>query len=160
MDLSPKRTDRVEGTAYFTFFLRWYYIVAKELYILDEPCKGLHYRDITKIVKATKDLIHRGNTVIAIEHNKQYISSSDCIVELGPVGGPDGGYLISQSSMPPTTEYQLAFKQTSKAQDYFEVNNINFRNIHGQNARFPIGGITCITGVSGSGKSTLASVVS
>lgn len=130
------------------------------MYILDEPYKGLHYRDITKIVKATKDLIHRGNTVIAIEHNKQYISSSDCIVELGPVGGPDGGYLISQSSMPPKTEYQLAFKQTSKAQDYFEVNNINFRNIHGQNARFPIGGITCITGVSGSGKSTLASVVS
>ena len=129
------------------------------IYILDEPCKGLHYRDITKIVKATKDLIHRGNTVIAIEHNKQYISSSDCIVELGPVGGPDGGYLISQSSMPPKTEYQLAFKQTLKAKDYFEVNNINFRNIHGQNARFPIGGITCITGVSGSGKSTLASVV-
>lgn len=160
MDLSLKRTDRVEGTAYFTFLLRWYYIVAKELYILDEPCKGLHYRDITKIVKATKNLIHRGNTVIAIEHNKQYISSSDCIVELGPVGGPDGGYLISQSSMPSKTKYQLAFKQTSKAQDYFEVNNINFRNIHGQNARFPIGGITCITGVSGSGKSTLASVVS
>lgn len=66
------------------------------MYILDDPCKGLHYRDITKIAKATKDLIHRGNTVIAIEHNKQYISSSDCIVELGPVGGPDGGYLISQ----------------------------------------------------------------
>ena len=64
MDLSPKRTDRVEGTAY---------IVAKELYILDEPCKGLHYRDITKIVKATKDLIHRGNTVIAIEHNTIYL---------------------------------------------------------------------------------------
>ena len=55
------------------------------IYILDEPCKGLHYRDITKIVKATQDLIRRGNTVIAIEHNKQYISSSDCIVELGPI---------------------------------------------------------------------------
>ena len=121
------------------------------IYILDEPCKGLHYRDITKIVKATRDLIHRGNTVIAIEHNKQYIASSDCIVELGPVGGPDGGYLISQSSTPQNTGYQLAFKQTLKARDYFEVNNINFRNIHGQNARFPIGGITCITGVSGSG---------
>ncbi|WP_300800793.1 ATP-binding cassette domain-containing protein [uncultured Akkermansia sp.] len=129
------------------------------IYILDEPCKGLHYRDITKIVKATRDLIHRGNTVIAIEHNKQYIASSDCIVELGPVGGADGGYLISQSSTPQNIGYQLAFKQTLKVQDYFEVNNINFRNIHGQNARFPIGGITCITGVSGSGKSTLASVV-
>ena len=129
------------------------------IYILDEPCKGLHYRDITKITKATRDLIHRGNTVIAIEHNKQYIGSSDYIVELGPVGGPDGGYLISQSSTPQNTEYKLAFKQALEAPAYFEVNNINFRNIHRQNARFPIGGITCITGVSGSGKSTLASVV-
>lgn len=129
------------------------------IYILDEPCKGLHYRDITKVTKATKDLIHCGNTVIAIEHNKQYIASSDNIVELGPVGGPDGGYLIRQSSTQKNAGYQVAFKQTLDIPAYFEVNNINFRNIHGQNARFPIGGITCITGVSGSGKSTLASVV-
>ena len=61
------------------------------IYILDEPCKGLHYRDIARIIKATRDLIHRGNTVIAIEHNKQYIASSDYIVELGPVGGPNEG---------------------------------------------------------------------
>ena len=67
------------------------------IYILDEPCKGLHYRDITKLTKATRNLVRRGNTVIAIEHNKQYIASSDYIVELGPVGGPDGGYLISQT---------------------------------------------------------------
>ena len=129
------------------------------IYILDEPCKGLHYRDIAKITKATRDLIHRGNTVIAIEHNKQYIGSSDYIVELGPVGGPDGGYLISQSSTPQNTGCKLAFKHALETPAYFEVNNINFRNIHRQNARFPIGGITCITGVSGSGKSTLASVV-
>ena len=129
------------------------------IYILDEPCKGLHYRDIAKITKATRNLIHRGNTVIAIEHNKQYIASADHIVELGPVGGPDGGYLIRQSSKPQNIAYQLSFKQVSETPAYLEVNNINFRNIHGQNARFPIGGITCITGVSGSGKSTLASVV-
>lgn len=129
------------------------------IYILDEPCKGLHYRDIIKIARATRNLVRRGNTVIAIEHNKQYIASSDHIVELGPVGGPDGGYLIGQSSTPRNTGCQLAFKQILDAPTCFEVNNINFRNIHGQNARFPIGGITCITGVSGSGKSTLASVV-
>lgn len=129
------------------------------IYILDEPCKGLHYRDISKIAKATRDLINRGNTVIAIEHNKQYIASSDNIVELGPVGGPNGGYLISQSTKPQNIGYRVAFKYASELSNYFEVNNINFRNIHGQNARFPVGGITCITGVSGSGKSTLASVV-
>ena len=130
------------------------------IYILDEPCKGLHYRNITKITKATKNLISRGNTVIAIEHNKQYIASSDYIIELGPIGGPDGGYLINQSRPPQNTRYHLTFKQTLEAPIYCEINNINFRNIHKQNARFPIGGITCITGVSGSGKSTLASVIS
>lgn len=129
------------------------------IYILDEPCKGLHYRDITKITKASRDLVNRGNTVIAIEHNKQYIASSDYTLELGPVGGPDGGYIINQSCTPQFSEYQLTFKQPMETRDYLEVNNINFRNIHDQNARFPIGGITCVTGVSGSGKSTLASVV-
>lgn len=129
------------------------------IYILDEPCKGLHYRDIIKITKATKDLVRCGNTVIAIEHKKPYISSSDHVIELGPTGGPDGGYLLNQSSAPESTVHQVAFKQKFEASTYFEVNNINFRNIHGQNACFPIGGITCITGVSGSGKSTLASVI-
>ncbi|WP_346682027.1 ATP-binding cassette domain-containing protein [Megasphaera stantonii] len=129
------------------------------IYILDEPCKGLHYRDITKIIKATQNLIRRGNTVIAIEHNKQYISSSDCVIELGPVGGPDGGYLIHQSVTPQKIGYHLVFKRVLEFHDYFKINRINFRNIHGQNIRIPIGGITCITGVSGSGKSTLASVI-
>ena len=64
------------------------------VYILDEPCKGLHYRDINSIIKVTKSLIEKGNTVIAIEHNKQYITEADKIIELGPVGGPKGGYLI------------------------------------------------------------------
>lgn len=129
------------------------------IYILDEPCKGLHYRDITKIIKASRDLVHRGNTVVAIEHNKQYIASSDCILELGPVGGPDGGYLIKQSGAPQHERYQLAFKQELETIDYFKLDNINFRNIHEQNAKFPVGGITCITGVSGSGKTTLTSVI-
>ena len=129
------------------------------IYILDEPCRGLHYRDIEKIIKATRDLLHRENTVIAIEHNKQYIASSDHIVELGPVGGPKGGYLIRQLNAPQKIEHRLDFKQTLEAPTYFEIKNINFRNIHGQNARFPMGGITCITGVSGSGKSSLASAI-
>ncbi len=129
------------------------------IYILDEPCKGLHYRDITKIVKASRELIDRGNTVIAIEHNKQYIASSDHVIELGPVGGPAGGYLIREGDAPKESERQLEFKKPAAEWKYCEVDNINFRNIHGQNVRFPVGGITCVTGVSGSGKSTLASAI-
>ena len=129
------------------------------LYILDEPCKGLHHRDIPSIIQATKDLIKRGNTVIAIEHNKQYIASADHIIELGPVGGPEGGYLISETDKPVISGEKISFKDSNEFQQYFDICNIHFRNIQEQDAHFPIGGITCITGVSGSGKSTLASVV-
>lgn len=129
------------------------------IYILDEPCRGLHYREISSIIRATQDLVRHGNTVIAIEHNKQYIASADYMVELGPVGGPDGGYLVKGSATSPNLDYQITFKSPHKLKQYFEIENINFRNIKGQSIRFPIGGITCITGVSGSGKSTLAEVV-
>ena len=129
------------------------------LYILDEPCKGLHYRDIDRIIQATRDLVERGNTVIAIEHNKRYISSADETVELGPVGGPDGGYLIEGAGRTDVSEKPLVFKPGQEMEQFFEIGNIHLRNIKGQTARFPVGGITCITGVSGSGKSTLAEVV-
>lgn len=130
------------------------------IYILDEPCKGLHYRDVSSIIQSTKDLIKKGNTVIAIEHNKQYISSADNVIELGPVGGPNGGYLINDS-VKNVGKYNndIYFNKKEKNRDYFELKNINFRNIYRQNVKIPIGGITCITGVSGSGKSTLASVI-
>lgn len=129
------------------------------LYILDEPCKGLHYRDIDRIIQATRDLVERGNTVIAIEHNKRYIFSADETIELGPVGGPDGGYLIEGAGRTDVSEKSLVFKPGQEMEQFFEIGNIHLRNIKGQTARFPVGGITCITGVSGSGKSTLAEVV-
>lgn len=130
------------------------------IYILDEPCKGLHYRDIEYIIRATRDLVAKGNTVIAIEHNKQYISAADTVVELGPVGGPDGGYVTKVSHKPSNCHYDLVFKSERKWDQFFELKNIRFRNIKNQNVSFPVGGITCITGVSGSGKSTLAMVIS
>lgn len=129
------------------------------LYILDEPCKGLHRRDTERIIRATRDMVDRGNTVIAIEHNKQYIASADETIELGPVGGPEGGYLVGVTNGMDCDEAPLAFKSPHAAKQYFEIGGINFRNIDGQAVRFPIGGISCITGVSGSGKSTLAEVV-
>lgn len=129
------------------------------LYILDEPCKGLHYRDIDRIIQATRDLVERGNTVIAIEHNKRYISSADETIELGPVGGPDGGYLIEGAGRTDVSEKPLVFKPGQEMEQFFEIGNVHLRNIKGQTVRFPVGGITCITGVSGSGKSTLAEVI-
>ncbi|MCX7641407.1 MAG: excinuclease ABC subunit UvrA [Elusimicrobiales bacterium] len=64
------------------------------LYILDEPTTGLHFHDIKKLLKILKLLVDNGNTVVIIEHNSDVIKSADWIIELGPEGGPGGGYLI------------------------------------------------------------------
>lgn len=125
------------------------------IYILDEPCKGLHHKDITRIIDATRNLINKGNTVIAIEHNKQYIYEADYKIELGPEGGPNGGYLISAGKDSHNSKTKIAFKECRKFNDYINFKDICFRTISHQDTMFPIGGITCITGVSGSGKSTL-----
>ncbi len=129
------------------------------IYILDEPCKGLHHKDVVNIIQSTRDLIDKGNTVIAIEHNKQYIASANNILKLGPIGGPDGGYIISNTNNPFDYIYNISFKDVHNIVQYVELKNINFRNIKNQDVRFPVGGITCISGVSGSGKSTLISVI-
>lgn len=130
------------------------------IYILDEPCKGLHYRDIKSIIQSTRDLIENDNTVIAIEHNKQYIASADNVIQLGPVGGPKGGYIIDVKKKKSDYKYKLSFKPIEEFKSYIIISDINFRNIKHQDARIPIGAITCVTGVSGSGKTTLTSVVS
>lgn len=129
------------------------------VYILDEPCKGLHYRDINSIIKVTKSLIEKGNTVIAIEHNKQYITEADKIIELGPVGGPKGGYLIKNSKTKNEYVYDIAFKESSDAKKLICVYGIDYHNLKNVDVKIPYGKITCISGVSGSGKSTLAKVV-
>ena len=130
------------------------------IYILDEPCKGLHYRDIKSIIQSTRELIDNDNTVIAIEHNKQYIASADNVIQLGPVGGPKGGYIIDVKKKKSDYKYKLSFKPIEEFKSYITISDINFRNIKHQDVRIPIGAITCVTGVSGSGKTTLTSVVS
>ena len=129
------------------------------LYILDEPCKGLHYRDIDSIVRVTRALVEKGNTVIAIEHNKQYIAQADKIIELGPVGGPDGGYLIEDSKRKTNYAYEIEFKENTNIDKLICIDGINHHNLKGVNLQIPYGKVTCISGVSGSGKSTLARVV-
>lgn len=132
------------------------------IYILDEPCKGLHFRDIKSIIQSTQDLIKNNNTVIAIEHNKQYIASADNVIQLGPVGGPDGGYIIDIQKKRSSYKYILDFKQPEKKKNssFIEIKDINYHNICHQNVCIPEGEITCITGVSGSGKTSLTYVVS
>jgi len=67
----------------------------KTLYILDEPTTGLHFADVQKLLDVLNRLVNLGNTVIVIEHNMDVIKNSDWIVDLGPEGGDDGGYLVT-----------------------------------------------------------------
>lgn len=131
------------------------------LYILDEPCKGLHYKDINSIIKATRSLVEKGNTVVSIEHNSPYILSADKVIEMGPCGGPQGGFVIDEGRMVGLCDkknYSLPASQLDEC-EYIDIKKINKFNLVDIDIQLPVGCITAITGQSGVGKSTLANVI-
>lgn len=68
----------------------------KSLYILDEPTTGLHLYDIQKLIWVLKSLVDKGNTVIVVEHQLDFIKNADWIIDLGPEGGEEGGYIVAE----------------------------------------------------------------
>jgi excinuclease ABC subunit A len=70
----------------------------KCLYVLDEPTTGLHFQDIKILLKAINRLVEEGHTVVIIEHNLDVIKSCDYVVDLGPEGGDEGGYLVAEGT--------------------------------------------------------------
>ena len=70
----------------------------KTVYLLDEPTTGLHFHDVKKLIDVLNSLVDKGNTVIVIEHNLEMIKSSDYIIDLGPEGGDQGGWIVAEGT--------------------------------------------------------------
>jgi excinuclease ABC subunit A len=68
------------------------------LYILDEPTTGLHFEDVRMLLNVLGQLVEKGNTVVVIEHNLDVIKMADWIVDLGPEGGDEGGYIVAEGT--------------------------------------------------------------
>lgn len=142
------------------------------IYVLDEPSIGLHPHDNQKLLDTLAALRDRGNTVVVVEHDEETIRMADEIVELGPEAGNDGGRLLFQgtaeecmklsareSRTGPYLARKLAVVRDAKPRGpdgaWLTVREARANNLRGIDARFPVGLLTCVTGVSGSGKSTL-----
>lgn len=70
----------------------------KTLYILDEPTTGLHFEDVRVLLDVLQKLADKGNTIIVIEHNMEVIKVADHIIDLGPEGGDQGGYIVAEGT--------------------------------------------------------------
>lgn len=84
----------------------------KTLYILDEPTTGLHFADIEKLLNVLHRLVDNGNTVLVIEHNLDVIKTADWIIDLGPEGGAEGGYIVAEG--PPEQVAQVDSSYTGR----------------------------------------------
>jgi len=141
------------------------------MYVLDEPSIGLHQRDNQRLLNTLFRLRDLGNTVIVVEHDEDAIRSAQHIVDIGPGAGVHGGQIIAQGTLQDiintpdslTGQYlsgKIGIHVPDKLTPVDKDKQILIRNAHGNNLKnvdiaFPIGLLTCVTGVSGSGKSTL-----
>ena len=142
------------------------------IYVLDEPSIGLHPKDNERLLAQLKGLRDRGNTVLVVEHDEETMLAADEILELGPEAGVEGGRLLFQgtpaecAAQPARTSQTGPFlarkmsvhkdaKTKPASAEWLTVREAREHNLRGIDARFPVGLLTCVTGVSGSGKSTL-----
>ena len=141
------------------------------LYVLDEPTIGLHPRDNERLISTLKGLRDKGNTVVIVEHDEEMMRTADCIIDLGPGAGREGGKLMYQGDFKGllkcgslTADYLGGKKKISSdsrpkitASDtrFLSISGCTGHNLKNVSVRIPVGAFTVVTGVSGSGKSTL-----
>jgi excinuclease ABC subunit A len=144
-------------------------VLVGTLYALDEPTVGLHASDSRRLLAVLRHLRDFGNTVVVVEHDPAMIDGADHVVELGPGGGSQGGRLVYSGepgrgrieSMGAAAGRVLLMRAISRERRFtrrdpaIRVFGAIEHNLKKIDAAFPLGRMTCVTGVSGSGKSTL-----
>lgn len=142
-------------------------------YILDEPSIGLHQRDNDKLLGALMKLKDLGNTLIVVEHDEDTMRAADFIVDIGPGAGSHGGEVVAKG----TAEEIMKCKQSitgdylsgrkfipvpevrKEPTGWITVKGARENNLKNIDVSFPLGVMTCVTGVSGSGKSSLVNEI-
>ena len=138
------------------------------LYILDEPSIGLHQRDNSKLIDSLKKLRDLGNTIIVVEHDKEIMEKADCIIDVGPLAGKNGGEIIFNGTYKEilktntvTSKFLKNIKcipvpeKRRKSKNKLTLEGCSGNNLKNITVDFPLGLMIGVTGVSGSGKSTL-----
>ena len=142
-------------------------------YILDEPSIGLHQRDNDKLLATLEHLRDLGNTLIVVEHDEDTMRAADFIVDVGPGAGEHGGNIVASGTIEDLTSceasvtgaylsgrIQIPVPKTRRTPSgWIEVKGAQENNLKKINVRFPLGVMTCVTGVSGSGKSSLVNEI-
>src|ERR1700689_2586850 len=140
------------------------------LYVLDEPSIGLHQRDNDRLLATLKRLRDLGNTVLVVEHDEEAIRAADYLVDMGPAAGIHGGRVIAtgtpeevmKSPDSITAQYltgrrriELPAQRRRGTGQKLVISGARANNLQNIKVAFPLGALSCITGVSGGGKSTL-----
>ena len=142
-------------------------------YILDEPSIGLHQRDNDKLLSTLNSLRDLGNTLIVVEHDEDTMRAADFIVDVGPGAGEHGGHIVATGTAEDLMNCEESItgaylsgriripvpKVRRAPNGWIEVRGAQENNLKKINVKFPLGVLTCVTGVSGSGKSSLVNEI-
>ena len=142
-------------------------------YILDEPSIGLHQRDNDKLLATLKHLRDLGNTLIVVEHDEDTMLAADYIVDIGPGAGEHGGEVVAVGNAREIMENPKSItgaylsgkikipvpEERRKPSGFLKVVGAAENNLKNIDVKFPLGVMTCVTGVSGSGKSSLVNEI-
>ena len=142
-------------------------------YILDEPSIGLHQRDNDKLLATLNHLRDLGNSVIVVEHDEDTMLAADCVVDIGPGAGEHGGEVIAQGTAQDIMKNEKSItgaylsgriripvpEERKTPTGWLKVVGAQENNLKNIDVKFPLGVMTCVTGVSGSGKSSLVNEI-